>query len=47
MDESIAESSNSGKPIVLTAPNSRQAKIYKELAKDMIVFLNKQKLNVD
>jgi len=45
MDESIAESSDNGKPIVLTAPNSRQAEIYKELAEDMIIFLSKQEIN--
>ncbi|KAG5317549.1 NUBPL protein, partial [Pseudoatta argentina] len=45
MHNSIAESSDSGKPIVLAAPNSRQAEAYKELAEHVVTFLNKQKMN--
>ena len=45
MHENIAESSDSGKPIVLTAPKSRQAEAYRELAENVIIFLNKQEMN--
>ncbi|XP_012529558.1 iron-sulfur protein NUBPL isoform X1 [Monomorium pharaonis] len=45
MHESIAESSDSGKPIVLAAPQSTQAEAYKELAEHVVRFLNKQKIN--
>lgn len=45
MHESIAEGSDSGKPIVLAAPKSRQAEVYKELAQRVVTFLNKQKIN--
>lgn len=45
MHESIAESSDSGKPIVLVAPKSRQAEAYRELAEQVIKFLSKQEIN--
>lgn len=45
MHESIAESSDSGKPIVLSAPKSRQAEAYRELAEHVVTFLNKQEIN--
>ncbi|EGI62465.1 PREDICTED: iron-sulfur protein NUBPL [Acromyrmex echinatior] len=45
MHDSIAESSDSGKPIVLAAPKSRQAEAYKELAEHVVTFLNKQEMN--
>jgi len=45
MHESIADSSDSGKPIVLVAPKSRQAETYRELAEQVITFLNKQEIN--
>ncbi|KAG5333891.1 NUBPL protein, partial [Acromyrmex charruanus] len=45
MHNSIAESSDSGKPIVLAAPKSRQAEAYKELAEHVVTFLNKQEMN--
>jgi len=45
MHESIAESSDSGKPIVLAAPKSSQAEAYKKLAEDVVTFLNTQKIN--
>lgn len=45
MHESIAESSDNGKPIVLAAPKTRQAEAYKELAKHVITFLNKQEIH--
>jgi len=45
--ESIAESSDSGKPIVLAAPKSKQAEAYKELAKHVVTFLNEQEINKD
>ncbi|TGZ45770.1 putative histone-binding protein Caf1 [Temnothorax longispinosus] len=45
MHESIAESSDSGKPIVLAAPKSRQAETYRELAERVVTFLNKQEIN--
>ncbi|EZA46718.1 hypothetical protein DMN91_005532 [Ooceraea biroi] len=47
MLESIAESSDSGKPIVLAAPKSRQAEIYKGLAKDVVTFLSRQEINTE
>lgn len=45
MHESIAEGSDSGKPIVLAAPKSRQAETYRELAEHVVTFLNKQEIN--
>lgn len=45
MHESIAESSDNGKPIVLAAPESRQAKVYRELAEHVVTFLKKQEIN--
>lgn len=45
MHESIAESSDSGKPIVLVAPRSKQAEAYRELAEQVITFLSKQEIN--
>ncbi|XP_029175570.1 iron-sulfur protein NUBPL isoform X3 [Nylanderia fulva] len=45
MHESIAESSDNGKPIVLAAPKTRQAEAYKELAEHVITFLNKQEIH--
>ncbi|KYQ57661.1 Iron-sulfur protein NUBPL [Trachymyrmex zeteki] len=45
MHESIAESSDSGKPIVLAVPKSRQAEAYRELAEHVVTFLNKQEIN--
>jgi len=45
MHESIAESSDSGKPIVLAIPKSRQAEAYRELAEHVLTFLNKQEIN--
>lgn len=47
MHESIAESSDSGKPIVLAAPKSKQAEAYRELAKHVVTFLNEQEINKD
>lgn len=45
LHESIAESSDNGKPIVLAAPKSRQAEAYRELAEHVVTFLNKQEIN--
>ncbi|XP_011690142.1 PREDICTED: iron-sulfur protein NUBPL isoform X2 [Wasmannia auropunctata] len=45
MHGNIAESSDNGKPIVLAAPKSRQAEVYRELAKRVVTFLNKQEIN--
>lgn len=45
MHESIAECSDSGKPIVLAAPKTRQAEVYRELAEQVITFLNKQEIH--
>lgn len=45
LHESIAESSDSGKPIVLAASKSRQAEAYRELAEHVVTFLNKQEIN--
>lgn len=45
MHESIAESSDSGKPIVLSAPKSKQAEAYRKLAEHVIVFLKRQEIN--
>ncbi|KAL0109514.1 hypothetical protein PUN28_014522 [Cardiocondyla obscurior] len=45
MHESIADSSDNGKPVVLAAPKSRQAEAYKELAEHVVTFLNKQEIN--
>ncbi|KAM0737160.1 Iron-sulfur cluster transfer protein NUBPL [Formica fusca] len=45
MHESIAESSDNGKPIVLAAPKTRQAEVYRELAEQVITFLNKQEIH--
>ncbi|KAL6260642.1 hypothetical protein P5V15_008162 [Pogonomyrmex californicus] len=45
MHENIAESSDSGKPIVLAAPKSKQAEAYRELAEHVVTFLNKQEIN--
>lgn len=42
MHESIAESSDSGKPIVLSAPKSREAEAYRKLAEHVVTFLSKQ-----
>ncbi|KAK2581217.1 hypothetical protein KPH14_008015 [Odynerus spinipes] len=42
--EDITNSCDSGKPIVLSAPNSIQAETYKELAKHLTKFLNEQPL---
>lgn len=47
MHESIAEGSDSGKPIVLSAPESTQAKAYRELAKHIVIFLSKQGIKGD
>ncbi|XP_011157754.1 iron-sulfur protein NUBPL isoform X1 [Solenopsis invicta] len=47
MHESISKSSDSGKPIVLTAPKSRQAETYRELAENVVTFLNKQEINTE
>ncbi|KAL6420375.1 hypothetical protein ACFW04_014817 [Cataglyphis niger] len=44
MYESIAECSDSGKPIVLAFPKTRQAELYRELAEQVITFLNKQEI---
>lgn len=44
MHESIAESSDNGKPIVLAAPKTRQAEAYRELAEHVIAFLNNQEI---
>ncbi|XP_070151526.1 iron-sulfur cluster transfer protein NUBPL-like isoform X3 [Polyergus mexicanus] len=45
MHESIAESSDNGKPIVLAAPKTKQAEVYRELAEQVITFLNKQEIH--
>ncbi|XP_020294165.1 iron-sulfur protein NUBPL isoform X1 [Pseudomyrmex gracilis] len=45
MHESIAESSDNGKPVVLAAPESRQAEVYRELAEHVVTFLKKQEIN--
>lgn len=44
LNEDIASSCDSGKPIVLSSPNSVQAKAFKELAEHVIKFLNEQPL---
>ncbi|XP_043275415.1 iron-sulfur protein NUBPL [Venturia canescens] len=45
MHEDITNSSDKGRPIVLSAPNSIYAETYKQLAKDLIVFMEKQPKN--
>lgn len=45
MHENIAESSDNGKPIVLSASESKQAEVYRELAKNVITFLKKEEIN--
>ncbi|XP_050460115.1 iron-sulfur protein NUBPL [Cataglyphis hispanica] len=45
MHENIAECSDSGKPIVLAFPKTRQAEIYRELAEQVITFLNEQEIH--
>lgn len=47
MHESIAEGSDSGRPIVLSAPESKQAKAYRELAEHVVDFLSKQRIKED
>ncbi|XP_014483244.1 PREDICTED: iron-sulfur protein NUBPL [Dinoponera quadriceps] len=47
MHESIAEGSDSGRPIVLSAPKSKQAEAYKELAEHVVIFLSKQGIKED
>ncbi|KAL2718795.1 iron-sulfur protein NUBPL [Vespula squamosa] len=44
LHEDIMDSCDTGKPIVLSAPNSIQAKSYKKLAEHLMEFLNKQPL---
>lgn len=45
MHESIAECSDNGKPIVLAFPKTRQAEVYRELAEQIITFLNVQEIH--
>ncbi|XP_066595315.1 iron-sulfur cluster transfer protein NUBPL isoform X2 [Prorops nasuta] len=45
--EEITESSNSGKPLVLSVSKNQYSDIYTELAKDIIVFLTKQPINTN
>lgn len=47
LSKDIANSCDSGKPIVLSAPESIQADAYKHLAEHIILFLAKQPLNVE
>lgn len=42
LDRNTTESGDLGKPIVLAHPNSTQATLYKELAQNILVFLQKQ-----
>ena len=45
LSEDIAQSCDNGKPIVLTAPKSIQARVYKHLAERVISFLANQPLH--
>ncbi|XP_071855873.1 iron-sulfur cluster transfer protein NUBPL-like isoform X1 [Bombus fervidus] len=47
LSRDIANSCDSGKPIVLSAPESIQADAYKHLAEHIILFLAKQPLNLE
>ncbi|XP_032687543.1 iron-sulfur protein NUBPL [Odontomachus brunneus] len=47
MHKSIAEGSDSGRPIVLSAPESKQAEAYRELAEHVVAFLSKQRIKGD
>ena len=47
LSEDIANSCDTGKPIVLSAPESTQAASYKYLAEHVISFLAKQPLNLE
>lgn len=47
LSEDIVNSCDTGKPIVLSAPESSQADAYKYLAKHVISFLAKQPLNLE
>lgn len=47
LDEETSECGDSGKPIVLTKVNSTQSNLYKNLADNVITFLNKRPVNLD
>ncbi|XP_034948908.1 iron-sulfur protein NUBPL [Chelonus insularis] len=45
LNEKISECGDSGKPIIFAEPNSEHANLYRDLAKKMVVFLQKQSIN--
>lgn len=45
LDKQTMQSGDAGKPIVLAHPDTTQAKLYKDLAQDVIQFLAKQRVN--
>lgn len=47
LDEETSQCGDSGKPVVLAKANSTQTNLYKNLADNVIKFLNKQPLNLE